>query len=67
MKGGGGERKLGRNKGRHSETNKNVLFLWGQQFFPRFKIKKGKQKKNRMVYQKKTNIKKEKAKRKNQY
>ena len=67
MKGGGGERKLGRNKGRHSETDKNVLFLWGQQFFPIPNKTKRKQKKNWMVYQKKTNIKKEKAKRKNQY
>ena len=67
MKGGGGERKLGRNKGRHSETNKNVLFLWEQEFSSRFKINKKKTKEKQDGLPEENKHQKEKAKRRNQY
>ena len=44
MKGVGVKESSGETKGDTQKQNKNVLFLWGQQFFPRFKIKKRKTK-----------------------
>ena len=40
---GGGQKKLRRNKGRHSKINKKCPFLGGKQVFLYYKAKKGKE------------------------